>query len=217
MAMLGLAPAIASATPLATATLTISSPDLAVAPMTFPGVGATGSAPGPGLATIGGGSAFAGTATRPVLPIWPGLDELRVQVLANQFGTFAGSPLSGNAVFEASANFLYLGVPFGPPIPLRFGATSRLPAKISLPTFGSHLSLFVDAEPWAALANDLTANGRGTVQLFSPITVEVPGLPSFRPQILAQLDLIFVPEPGTALLLGWGVVCLAIAGRRRSS
>jgi hypothetical protein len=62
-------------------------------------------------------------------------------------------------------------------------------------------------------ANGLTASGAGTLVLVTPIKIltNVAGnLAAF-----GVLSLTYVPEPGTALLLGLGVAGLAAVGRSR--
>ena len=79
----------------------------------------------------------------------------------------------------------------------------------TLPLSGSSTSLTV----MATGANNLTAGGAGTLVLVTPIhifTNQAPGgLAAF-----GVLTLTYVPEPGTLLLLGAGVVALALRGRR---
>ena len=60
-----------------------------------------------------------------------------------------------------------------------------------------------------------TARRGGVVQLVTPIQIAttLPGLE--RIGFIAQLTLVFVPEPGTALLLGAGVVLLALMSPER--
>jgi hypothetical protein len=65
-------------------------------------------------------------------------------------------------------------------------------------------------------SNQLTPAGGGTVRLVAPVRITSPFIPDFEPQIFADLELEFAPEPSSALLLGWGAVCLSIAGRRRA-
>ena len=61
-----------------------------------------------------------------------------------------------------------------------------------------------------------TAQPGGVLQLvtvskvYTSLTGAFPEMP-----VTGFLDLYFVPEPGTGLLLGLGVVALAAAGRRR--
>ena len=57
-----------------------------------------------------------------------------------------------------------------------------------------------------------TAKEGGVVQLVTPILVTTTlgsGL-----DIIGTLRVVLVPEPGTGLLLGTGVIALALAGRR---
>ena len=58
----------------------------------------------------------------------------------------------------------------------------------------------------------------GTIQLITPSQVYTQGIPGGRSDtqaLFTRLTLNFVPEPGLALLLGSGVVGLAVLGRRR--
>ncbi len=58
----------------------------------------------------------------------------------------------------------------------------------------------------------------GSIQLIAPsqvFTMGVPGGYSDTQALFTRLTLNFVPEPGLSLLLGPGVVSLALLGRRR--
>ena len=59
-----------------------------------------------------------------------------------------------------------------------------------------------------------TPGGVGVVTLVSPVKV-ITSVAGNVP-VVVTLRVNFVPEPGTVLLLGGGIVALAIAGRRRS-
>jgi hypothetical protein len=60
-----------------------------------------------------------------------------------------------------------------------------------------------------------TAGGAGTVQLIAPVSVEVVGGLAGTLPIVGVLTLQFVPEPGTILLVGSGIVGLVAFGRTR--
>jgi len=62
-----------------------------------------------------------------------------------------------------------------------------------------------------------TPGGLGQVTLVSPTKVILHADLSYQEMILGSLSMSFVPEPGTLLLLGPGVACLAFLGRRRMS
>jgi len=66
----------------------------------------------------------------------------------------------------------------------------------------------------AAGYDNRNASGAGTLQLVTVTTTNL-GANGSMPSI-AVLDLTFVPEPGTLLLMGAGMVGLILSGRRRS-
>jgi len=60
-----------------------------------------------------------------------------------------------------------------------------------------------------------TARRGGAVQLVAPIQIATSIAGLERIGFIARLTLVFVPEPGTALLLGAGIMVLALHGRGR--
>jgi hypothetical protein len=62
-----------------------------------------------------------------------------------------------------------------------------------------------------------TALGSGVIQLITPIQVSTAGIPGQNDKLalFASMRIHFVPEPGIMLLLGSGVVGLALIGRSR--
>jgi hypothetical protein len=59
------------------------------------------------------------------------------------------------------------------------------------------------------------ADGTGTLQIVTPGSITLGGVNSGTVPLLSALNVTFVPEPGTALLLGSGIAGLAVLGRRR--
>jgi len=65
---------------------------------------------------------------------------------------------------------------------------------------------------------NLTANGGGTVTLVAPSKISIDGpLAQRRTASFTTLQLSYAPEPSTLLLLGAGVVGLALVGSRKRS
>ena len=64
----------------------------------------------------------------------------------------------------------------------------------------------------------LTAGGGGTVSLVAPSKISIDGpLAQRRTASFTTLKLSYAPEPSTLLLLGAGVVGLALVGSRKRS
>ncbi len=182
---------------------------------------ATGEASGPSQALLDGGTAFATTTTRQLLP---GIGATWF-LTANDPGSFGGDPLRGTAAIRGILRLQGLAATIGT-VPLAIGGNAEFTTLIGYTGFFD--SLAIDFGRWTAGtaaaftgigiqtrlgSNGLGANGAGHLVLVSPIAVS-----SATTGILGgfgTLELTYVPEPGTALLLGWGAICLGLAGRRR--
>jgi hypothetical protein len=66
-------------------------------------------------------------------------------------------------------------------------------------------------------AAETTLKNSGVIQLITPAQVNITGIPAnnFKLTLFSTLTLHFVPEPGLLLLIGAGVVGLALLGRSR--
>jgi hypothetical protein len=69
----------------------------------------------------------------------------------------------------------------------------------------------------ASASDSSTATNSGVIQLIAPMRVTTSGVPgnSTRVALFTTLTLHFIPEPGLLLLIGSGVVGLALLGRSR--
>jgi hypothetical protein len=223
----------AAAGPLVSASLTVSV-DLAV--LTFQAVGATGTATSDLAASLGAGSAFAGTETTTFTGTRAEkspLDGVTIAIFSNEAGLFTGTTpgkVGGDAFISPSIYLTASDVP-----------ALRLPAffgkQLTASLMGSGLGFTTFAVPWTAGAvtvtgiraltpnnklvtvtrmvtgaNGLTPLGGGTLTLVSPAKVYVET--GNRLPVIGTLTLNYVPEPGTLLLLGAGVTALASLGGR---
>lgn len=68
----------------------------------------------------------------------------------------------------------------------------------------------------ASAYDNRTVNGAGTVQLVAPVLAKIFGGNLGNLPVVGILKLQFVPEPGTLLLVGSGVVGLVAFGRKRA-
>jgi hypothetical protein len=209
---------------------------------TFPGVGATGTSISNLSVTLGAGTVFNGAFTTTIpTSAAPPITAIQVIITKNAGQTFTGTTpgnVGGNLLIEGVANVYGIGgFPGGGapllPVPVQIGApntaykaaggvaitavsgawTAGTAAVVGVPTTPG---TFTNPSGTATLmgANGLTPGGAGTLVLVAPVKIYsgVAGnLAAF-----GVLSLTFVPEPGTALLLGLGVAGLAALGRRRT-
>jgi hypothetical protein len=223
----------AHAGPLASASLVVTLPTLAFAPA-FPGVAVAGTATSSTSATLGAGSAFAGVTTETLTPIeasFSPVDKIRWVLGKNGGGGFFGtvpSKVGGTALFTGHAS-LY-ATEFAPTpffvVPFKIGKAT------SLTVMGTGLAFSVLGAPWTAGKavvtgvqltgsvlgsftvtgmNALSPAGGGTLTLVSPGKLYVSV--GFKLPLISTLTLNYVPEPGTASLLGAGALGLAFLGR----
>jgi hypothetical protein len=121
------------------------------------------------------------------------------------------------------------------PVPLTVGGTrgAGIGGLVTVNTFGTAgLKLSVAGAPWTigtttisnsvrsgfahgpASGTTTTAKEGGVVQLVTPVRVTTSL--DFDLDFIGILRVVLVPEPGTGLLLGAGVIALAAMGRRRA-
>jgi len=220
----------ARAVPLDSAALQITSPTFA--PVALGGAGAGGFATSPASASLLAGTAFNGTTLVAVVPGTFFASSLQVQITGNGTGNFSGTPLAGTAPFSGNLQLLTFGISITT-VPFVLGRPGAVVRSFMLPTGGSPGVIGIEFGGWTAGtttittiagahtamgANALTPGGAGTLNLVSPIAISTSFiLPNLVPTTyaFANLELTFVPEPGSLTLLLWGGVCLALAERSR--
>jgi len=207
--------------------------------LTFLGDEPVGTALSDDHASLAAGNAFAGWDAFPLLPTTPGtfVEQIDISIGSNAIGVFTGASLEGPATFDAAVTpvvtsggftFVTLYVPFqlgGPaavqPVtgvvatvgPFFYAQFHRAPFQ----TGPISLSGLPTSPPIQGF-NSLTPSGDGTLLLVSPVFVQAPGY--FDMRGYAELELRYVPEPGTTALLLWGVGALLFRARvlaRRSA
>ena len=202
--------------------------------------GSTGRVP---LGSLRLGSGISGVGSVPVSD--PDLSPLWAFSVVATLGTGVLSPISGGGSPLTQNELLLGGeirlcVLFGAcrswlPVPLTVGGTrgAGLGGLVTVNTFGSAgIKISVTGTPWtigaATVSNSVrsgfahgpvsgtttTAKEGGVVQLVTPILVTT-NLVGLDLDLIGTLRVVLVPETGTGLLLGAGVIALALAGRRK--
>jgi hypothetical protein len=193
-----------------------------------PGVNPMGASLGASGALLLGGTPFSGIDTVNALATPPLYDEIQVRLAGNAPGTFLGTPISGPAPFTGT---LELRTPGGwfVTVPLVLGGSTSTTVTGFAATGGTPVVAVAQQGPFQTGVvtvggtgatpligtgfNALTPSGEGELVLVSPMRILAPGIFDF--QAVAELELRFVPEPGSASLLVWGAAFTALLGRRR--
>jgi hypothetical protein len=204
--------------------------------LTGSGIGDSGGGVGSSASIPAGLFSGASTVTAPITPPQSGLSLITVPPPhGNAAGTFAPGGAMGNSIV---ANLFFTnGAPAGV-IPLQYvgaGGTgmvvfSGLPVTVigaawtnlgvtagdatrttMLMTAPTGIPITVTATAF----DKRTAGGVGTLQLVAPATMKILGGNLGTQFLVGSLRLEFVPEPGTLLLFGAGVVGLTAFARTR--
>lgn len=167
-------------------------------------------APGPFGASSpiapGGHGAFTWAGTVGFMPILASIHQFRLGQ-GNAFGRIGLDRLGvgGTATNYTLYNAFVLGIAQGQGY--RLGMGTAVGQFGALPAVGLVGTGF----------DQRTEFGIGTLQVVSPMTIDLGGLGSMG--VLATLGITFtpIPEPGTVALVGLGLVALAAGARRRAA
>jgi hypothetical protein len=169
------------------------------------------------MATLSGGQIIAGNAlTATATPGIPGtvvIGGARHNMLSQwsqpTSATLLRIPLSVGKAAVYTATFTVLSSPHYLRVDF-YGWTPGTVTFTGLTTGGQPLPVAV-----AMGSFNLTGNSQGTVTLVSPSKISIDGpVAQRRTASFTTLKLVFLPEPGTLLLVGAGALALLCFGRR---